>query len=225
MIVFLDVPFSVKAANISKLRSKYVRHYMGCKKVSPLFGISSVVKQIWIPAWVGAEKTTPPWCQPRASPTQPTGRSRKSRVKPTGFPTWWLHSLLWASWVVEFHHFSRSLWGITKSKHLPTKPKKENTKKITINKLPGFFFLVTIHPKGFVELRSKTALSLSWSCRTCRWGRWDDDWHGNFWTLWSLIQPKHKSKILFPLLGSYPCSFSNVSKFFKDYLSSISQIS
>lgn len=173
------------------------------------------------------------------------------------FPTWWLHSLLWASWakvkevaVVEFHPHP---FPFNKS-HLMNFNDTSNKTSKTANhyRVPLSFWWSSIF--GFVELRSKTALSLSWRCRTCGWGRWDDDerlgipstkkweqnmkrhanWisnfkselrHRNFWTLWGLIQLKHKSKTSFPFLASYPCSFSDVSKSFKDYLSFISQIS
>lgn len=179
------------------------------------------------------------------------------------FPTWWLHSLLWASWevaVVEFHPHPFPF-----KSHLIIFSYTSNKTSKTANhyRVPLSFWWSSIF--GFVELRSKTALSLSWRCRTCRWGRDDErrrPWvkncwnspsemgipstkkceqnmkrhahrisifkselqHGNFWTLWGLIQPEHKSKTSFPLLASYPCSFSGVSKSFKDYLSFISQI-
>ena len=82
----------------------------------------------------------PPGCQPRGSPTQPTGRSRKSRVKRVSQ----LGGCTACFERPEFHHFLRSLWGITKFTS-SKKTEKRKHKKITIITIPGFFFLVTIH--------------------------------------------------------------------------------
>lgn len=98
------------------------------------------------------------------------------------FPTWWLHSLLWASWevaVVEFHPHPFPF-----KSHLIIFSYTSNKTSKTANhyRVPLSFWWSSIF--GFVELRSKTALSLSWRCRTCRWGRDDErrrPWVKNCW--------------------------------------------